>query len=60
MDKVDKIGREIKKLTPSELSAFSKWFRDFDAEAWDRQIEEDLRAGKLDGLANQALKECGL
>ncbi|MHB8067263.1 MAG: hypothetical protein ACYDIC_05085 [Desulfobaccales bacterium] len=57
MDKIEKIGREIKGLSPSELASFRKWFRDFDAEAWDRQIEEDLQAGKLDALADQALKE---
>ena len=56
MDKVEKIGREVKGLSPSELSAFRKWLRDFDAEAWDRQLEEDVKAGKLDTLADAALK----
>lgn len=27
-----------------------------DAELWDRQIEEDARAGRLDGLAKKALE----
>ncbi|MEW6658829.1 MAG: hypothetical protein AB1424_09220 [Thermodesulfobacteriota bacterium] len=57
MDKVEKIGREIRGLSPAELAAFRQWFRNFDAEAWDRQIEEDLKAGKLDALADQALRE---
>lgn len=57
MDKIEKIGREIKGLSPSELAAFRQWFRDFDAEAWDRQIEEDLKAGKLDALADNALQD---
>lgn len=57
MDKIEKIGRDIKELSPSELAAFRQWFRDFDAAAWDRQIEEDLEAGKFDALADQALKE---
>jgi len=43
-------------LSPSELAVFRKWFREFDAEAWDCQIEEDIQAGKLDLLANAALK----
>jgi hypothetical protein len=55
MDKIEKIGREIKEFSPSELAAFCKWFHDFDAEAWDRQIEEDVQAGKLDALAKGAL-----
>ena len=56
MDKIEKIGREIREFSPSELAAFRKWFHDFDAEAWDRQIEEDVQAGKLDALAEAALK----
>ena len=57
MDKIEKIGREIQGLSPSELEAFRKWYRDFDAAAWDRQIEEDAKAGKLDAIADQALKD---
>jgi hypothetical protein len=56
MRKIENIEREIQGLLPSELAAFRKWFREFDAEVWDRQIEEDIRAGKLDSLANAALK----
>jgi hypothetical protein len=57
MDRVNKIGREIQELSQRELAAFRQWFRDFDAQAWDRQIEEDVQAGKLDALANKALKD---
>jgi hypothetical protein len=32
------------------------WFAEFDAEIWDRQFEEDVAAGRLDGLAKQALQ----
>ena len=56
MDKIEKIGREIREFSPSELVAFRKWFHDFDAQAWDRQIEEDVQAGKLDAMAETALK----
>jgi hypothetical protein len=57
MDRVTKIGREIQELSKTELAAFRQWFRDFDAKAWDRQIEEDVQAGKLDALANKAIKD---
>lgn len=56
MGKVDKIEREIQDLSPEEMSELREWFAAFDAEAWDRQFEADVRAGKLDGLADQALK----
>lgn len=56
MSKVEQIEREIQKLTPTELGAFRRWFLEFDAEAWDRQIEEDARAGRLDRMASKALE----
>jgi hypothetical protein len=57
MDKVEKIWREIQSLSPSELAEFRKWFKDFDAESWDRQIEEDLMTGKFDAMADAAFKD---
>ncbi len=55
MSKVETIEQEVQDLTPSELTAFRRWFLEFDAEAWDQQIEEDIRKGKLDKLAEEAL-----
>ncbi|HEX9759168.1 MAG TPA: hypothetical protein VGB26_15445 [Nitrospiria bacterium] len=56
MSNIENIEQEIQKLTPSELGDFRKWFQQFDAENWDRQIEEDVRAGKLDTLGEAAIK----
>ena len=42
MSKVENVEREVQGLTPSELTAFRRWFLEFDAQAWDRQIEEDV------------------
>ena len=55
MTRMEKLEREIQKLSPEELADLRDWFRKYDAEAWDRQIEEDVRGGRLDGLAEQAL-----
>ena len=30
---------------------------EFDADAWDRQIEKDVRDGRLDALAEEALRD---
>lgn len=57
MSKVETIEQEIKTLSPAELAAFRNWFRQFDAEAWDHQIEEDAKNGKLDALAKAALQK---
>lgn len=56
MGKVEKIEREIQDLSPKEMTELREWFAAFDAEAWDRQFEADVRAGKLDALAEEALK----
>ncbi len=55
MNKVENIEQEVQALTPSELAAFRRWFLEFDARVWDRQIEEDIREGRLDKLAEEAL-----
>ena len=48
---------EIERLSPEVLDAFRAWFASFDAEAWDRQFEVDVATGKLDRLAEAALRE---
>jgi hypothetical protein len=44
----------VTKLSPHDLSAFSQWFEEYVADAWDRQIESDARAGRLDAAIRQA------
>lgn len=56
MGKVEKIEREIQGLSPEEMTELRGWFAAFDAEAWDRQFEADVGAGKLDAHAEKALK----
>ena len=56
MGKVEGIEKLIESLAPEELAAFRQWFHDFDAEVWDRQLEADARAGKLDALADEAVQ----
>ena len=56
MGNVDAIEQQIEKLSPSELAAFRSWYAAFDAEAWDRQFEADVTAGKLDVMADTALR----
>jgi hypothetical protein len=56
MGKVEKIEQQIQDLSPEEMTELREWFAAFDAEEWDRQFEADVHAGKLDALAEQALK----
>lgn len=57
MTKIEIIERQIKELSPKELAEFRAWFAEFDAELWDRQLEADIKAGKLDALADKALHD---
>ncbi len=57
MGDVKSIEKAVESLPPSELAEFRHWFAEFDAAAWDRQIEQDAGAGKLDALASEALSD---
>ncbi|MBV8819280.1 MAG: hypothetical protein JO022_13040 [Acidobacteriaceae bacterium] len=57
MSRVEQIEGEIQTLTPDELKAFRNWFVEFDAEAWDKQIEADVRNGKLKSLIDRANRD---
>ncbi len=51
---IKEIESAIAQLPPSELAELAKWFEEFQARAWDAQLEQDVRAGRLDALINQA------
>ena len=57
MGKVERIEQEIQTLSPDELAQLRAWFLEFDWAAWDRQLERDVQAGKLDELADKALRD---
>jgi len=57
MTKIQAVEHEVKKLDRISLAAFRNWFLKFDSDAWDRQIEADVRAGKLNKLTQAALRE---
>jgi hypothetical protein len=54
---VEQIEAEILKLSPKELTQLTDWVLDLDEQQWDKQIESDAAAGKLDFLAKEALLE---
>lgn len=57
MSKVEAIEQQIEKLSADELATFRRWYAAFDAQSWDRQFEADVNAGKLDALADKALRD---
>ncbi len=51
---VKELEKAISQLDAGELAKFSSWFDEFRAEAWDREFEADVKAGKLDALGDEA------
>lgn len=56
MSNLQEIETAISQLSADELAALRAWFAQFDAQIWDRQFEEDVAAGRLNGLAERALQ----
>jgi hypothetical protein len=58
MSTVHEIEDAIRKLPDEDLVALRAWFAEFDdAAAWDRQFERDVAEGRLDALADEALRD---
>jgi len=57
MSNLREIQEAIQALSAAEQAELRQWFAEFDAVEWDAQIERDAKAGKLDGLAAEALAE---
>ncbi|MEZ4524595.1 MAG: hypothetical protein R2941_01565 [Desulfobacterales bacterium] len=54
---LEEVKSAVVKMSREELSMFRMWFEEFDADAWDRQFEEDVLAGRLDDLAAEAIRD---
>ena len=57
MTKLEQVETQVKQLSPSDFAKFREWFHEYEWQAWDRQIEEDSRSGKLKAMAEKALAD---
>lgn len=48
------LEKEVQKLPPGELAAFTRWFEEYAANQWDQQFERDVAMGKLNKLGQKA------
>lgn len=53
---IAKIQEEILGLSKTDYQQLRQWFNELDWDEWDRQIEVDSNAGKLDFLIAEALE----
>ncbi|SJM93596.1 hypothetical protein [Crenothrix polyspora] len=57
MNTIEAIEQQIENLDENAFVKFREWFLEFDQSRWDKQIEADSNAGKLDFLIDAALAE---
>ena len=57
MNTIQEIQTAVSELSPEELSVFRVWFAEFDAKVWDQEFEQDVAAGRLEALAEEALRD---
>ena len=51
---VKEIEMAIAQLPPAKVAELAEWFAEFHAQLWDKQVERDLTAGRLDSLLKEA------
>ncbi len=57
MSTLEQIEAAIEKLPPEDFIRLHEWIRERFDDAWDKQIEEDGRSGRLDSVTREALGE---
>lgn len=57
MADVNALEEAVRALAPSDLAESRCWFSEFDSTAWDREIEADVAAGRLNSLIAEAVED---
>ena len=57
MSKIDELKADIEGLPRREQAELFRWLSEKDWERWDKEIEADSQAGRLDFLVREAREE---
>ena len=57
MTELEQLEQQVLQLSPADLAKFRAWFTALDHQIWDKQVEADAKAGKLDHLIKEARAE---
>jgi len=57
MPKIDELKAEIERLSRKEFDELFRWLSEKDWERWDKAIEADSQAGRLDFLVREAREQ---
>jgi len=51
---IQELETAVSQLSKTDLATFSKWFEEYTAAEWDRQIETDIHAGRFAAAGERA------
>lgn len=51
---IEELESAVAQLPREKLEEFTKWFEEFMTDQWDRRIEVDILAGRLDAAGQRA------
>ena len=54
---ITELEKAVTQLSEEELIRFRMWFDEYYAQMWDKQIEADVQAGRLDELLAEVEEE---
>jgi len=57
VSRVEKLEGQIKELSSNEFQELRAWLAEYKVDVWDQQFHADALAGRLDAIADQALKD---
>jgi len=57
MSTVQEIETAVQKLKPQEIHEVADWLQELREELWDKQIDADAKAGRLDKLMEEAKQD---
>jgi hypothetical protein len=57
MPEIDEIKADIERLPSEEVAELFRWLSEKEWENWDKEVEADSAAGKLDFLVQEARDE---
>lgn len=57
MKNVKELEKAITNLSAEDYKELRDWFERYETELWDKQLEKDVKSGKLNTFANEAIQE---
>ena len=54
---IKELEQAVSSLPREELARFREWFDEYDAKAWDKQLEADVKTGRLNKIADSAIAD---